>query len=424
MPMAGGGVLSRKGRAYPGLMYLLVDRAQLRRPLCAMLSLALAACQLGLAAPIKGTVPQDAEESFVPAPRGVRATPWIEGLEVPWSLVFLPDGRALVSERPGRIRLISDGRLADRPYATFATADGSGADVASGFLSLFASGEGGLMGLAVHPRFPAEPYVYAMHTYKQTDGVANRVVRLRDEGGHGRFDRVILDGIPGRVFHNGGRIAFGPDGLLYITTGEAFDAGLAQDMSSLGGKILRLTPEGRVPADNPFPGSPVYSLGHRNPQGLAWHPRTGDLFASEHGPSGEVGFGAYDEINVIAPGRNYGWPLVVGAPGKPGLVDPLVVWKDDSVPPTGMTFHRGALYLGMLGSGAVIRLVLHGAGAETRVTAIERWFADGSDEGVLGRIRDVVSGPDGHLYVLTGNRDGRGTPRPGDDRIYRLEMAE
>jgi len=405
-------------------MHRPTGRAKLRRLLSAAIALALTACQLGLATPIKGPVPQDAAESFVPAPPGVRTVPWIEGLEVPWSLVFLPDGRALVSERPGRIRLIRNGRLADRPYATFATADGSGADMASGFLSLFASGEGGLMGLAVDPRFPAEPYVYAMHTYMQTDGVANRVVRLRDEGDQGRFDRVILDGIPGRVFHNGGRIAFGPDGLLYVATGEAFEAGLAQDMSSLGGKILRLTPDGRVPPDNPFPGSPVYSLGHRNPQGLAWHPRSGDLFASEHGPTGEVGFGAYDEINVIRPGGNYGWPLVVGAPGTSGFEDPLVVWDEDSVPPAGMAFHRGALYLGMLGSGALIRLRLDGTAAETRVTAIERWFASGLEEGVLGRIRDVVSGPDGHLYVLTGNRDGRGTPRPGDDRIYRLELVE
>ncbi len=400
------------------------ERAKLLRLPSAAITLALTACQIGLAPPIEGTVPQDAVESFQPVPRGVRAVPWVEGLEVPWSLVFLPDGRALVSERPGRIRLVRNGRLADRPYASFATVDGSGADLASGFLGFFVGGEGGLMGLAVHPRFPVEPYIYAMHTYEGAAGVANRVVRLRDEGDRGRFDRVILDGIPGRVFHNGGRIAFGPDGLLYVATGEAFEAGLAQDMASLGGKILRVTPEGRVPADNPFPGSPVYSLGHRNPQGLAWHPQTGDLFASEHGPSGEVGFGAYDEINVIKPGGNYGWPLVVGAPGKPGLEDPLVVWREDSVPPTGMTFHRGALYLGMLGSGALIRVALGGAGADSRVTAIERWFASGPDEGVLGRIRDVVSGPDGHLYILTGNRDGRGTPRLGDDRIYRLEPTD
>ncbi|MEK7246381.1 MAG: PQQ-dependent sugar dehydrogenase, partial [Pseudomonadota bacterium] len=235
---------------------------------------------------------------------GYRVETWIAGLEAPWSLVFLPDDRALVSERPGRIRLIRGGALEPEPYAVL--------DVATG-------GEGGLMGLALHPDFPRVPFVYAMHTYFPGPLAAfhrqNRVVRLRDQGGRGGFDRVVFDRIPGAFNHNGGRIGFGPDGMLYVATGDTYEAELAQDRNSLAGKILRLTPEGEVPADNPFPASPIYSLGHRNPQGLAWHPASGDLFVSEHGPSGEFGLSAHDEINVVVPGGNYGWPKAVGAPG-------------------------------------------------------------------------------------------------------------
>ena len=397
-----------------------------RFPLACLGAIAfLAACgTAGLADPVVGPAPQRVGDTFVPDPPGYRAVPWVENLEAPWSLVFLPDGRALVSERPGRIRLIRDGGgLADEPYAVL-DAD-SGAEGLYGFLvDLFASGEGGLMGLAVHPRFPEQPYVYAMHTYRGPDGAANRVIRLVDEGDRASFDRVIIDGLPGAVVHNGGRIAFGPDGMLYVTAGDAREPALAQDPESPAGKILRLTPEGGVPDDNPFPGSPVYALGLRNAQGLAWHPETGDLFASTHGPTGEFGLRALDEVNVIEPGGNYGWPGAVGAPGLGGYIDPIVAWPDAAVPPAGATFHDGGLFVAMLGSGALIRIGLardDGGDSGYRVERIERWFAEGPRAGVLGRIRDAVVGPDGRLYFLTSNRDGRGSPRPGDDRIYRLE---
>ena len=372
------------------------------------------------AEPIVGSAPQKVEDAFVPHPLGYRAVPWVQGLEVPWSLVFLPDGRALVSERPGRIRLIRDGVLQEEPYAVLAAVEG-GKGLIGFILELAVGGEGGLMGLALHPDFPEEPYLYAMHTYRGPDGVKNRVIRLEDRGDHGRFDKVIIENIPGGLNHNGGRIAFGPDGMLYVTTGETFEAQLAADLNSLGGKILRLTPEGKVPEDNPFPDSPVYSFGHRNPQGLAWHPETGHLFASEHGPSGEFGLRAHDEINVIRPGGNYGWPNVVGAPGLKPYVDPLVVWKDTAVPPAGTAFYDGDLFVAVLGSGALIRISLAQLGPGYRVERIERWFAQGPHETRLGRIRDVVAAPDGRLYFLTSNRDGRGSPRPGDDKIYRLE---
>ena len=372
------------------------------------------------AEPIVGSAPQKVEDAFVPHPPGYRAVAWVQGLEVPWSLVFLPDGRALVSERPGRIRLIRDGVLQEEPYAVLAAVEG-GKGLIGFILELAVGGEGGLMGLALHPDFPEEPYLYAMHTYRGPDGVKNRVIRLEDRGDHGRFDKVIVENIPGGLNHNGGRIAFGPDGMLYVTTGETFEAQLAADLNSLGGKILRLTPEGKVPEDNPFPDSPVYSFGHRNPQGLAWHPETGQLFASEHGPSGEFGLRAHDEINVIRPGGNYGWPNVVGAPGLKPYVDPLVVWKETAVPPAGTAFYDGDLFVAVLGSGALIRISLAQLGPGYRVERIERWFAQAPHETRLGRIRDVVAAPDDRLYFLTSNRDGRGSPRPGDDKIYRLE---
>jgi glucose/arabinose dehydrogenase len=362
--------------------------------------------------PVVGEAPQGVEDRFLPEGDGVRVEAWIQDLEIPWSLVFLPDGRALVSERPGRIRLMVNGRLMQDPYAV---------------LDCLHEGEGGLMGLALHPRFPERPYLYAMHTYQEGGERYNRVVRLKDRGDHGVLDTVIIDRIPGGKFHNGGRIAFGPDGLLYITTGETFKAKLAQDPGTLAGKILRVTDDGDIPRGNPFAGSPVYSLGHRNPQGLAWHPVFKDLFASEHGPSGEYLLLANDEINRIVPGGNYGWPAMVGAPGQKPFVDPLICWKE-TTPPAGMTFYQGTrlshlngdLFVATLRSRALIRIKLKKSDGSYQVRAIERWFATDSRSGTYGRLRDVVQGPDGALYCLTSNRDGRGRPQEGDDKIYRI----
>lgn len=338
----------------------------------------------------------------------VRVEQWISDLEIPWSLIFLPDGRALVSERPGRIRLITNGKIQREPYAVVE--------------NVLPVGEGGLMGLAAHPDFSQKPYIYAMHTYKKGDSILNRVIRLKDYGTFARFDRVIIDNIPGGRFHNGGRIAFGPDKMLYITTGETFDADLAQDLKSLGGKILRITPEGEIPPDNPFKNSPVYSYGHRNPQGLAWHPETGELFSSEHGPSGEFLRFGNDEINVIKKGGNYGWPEVIGVKKKSPYIDPLILWEK-TTPPSGMTFYtgnrfphlKGDLLVATLRSECIVRIKLKKESENYKVLMTERWF-----ENKYGRIRDIVQGPDGFLYFLTNNRDGRGKPRTGDDRIYRI----
>ena len=366
----------------------------------------------GFCFPTIGRAPQEVSDQFLPEGKNFGVEVWVEGLEIPWSLLFLPGGRALVSERPGRIRLVQDGKLREAPYVTVEVAH---------------VGEGGLLGLARHPDFPGMPFIYAMHTYSRAGQLYNRVIRFKDLGAKGNFDRVIFDQIPGGRFHNGGRIAFGPDRMLYITAGETFEGNLAQDLKSLGGKILRITPEGEIPRDNPFSGSPIYSYGHRNPQGLCWHPETRALFESEHGPSGEYLTFANDEINVIVKGGNYGWPEAVGAPGRKPYLDPLIVWKK-TTPPSGITFHDGrllsalknSLFVATLKSQALIRIDLQREKEGYRVLLIERWFAKDYDQGKFGRLRDVVEGPDGALYFLTSNRDGRGNPRPGDDKIYRI----
>jgi len=350
--------------------------------------------------------------SFLPKGDKIKVEVWIENLEIPWSLIFLDKNRALVSERSGNIRLIKDGKLQAKAYAK---------------VDAVHIGEGGLMGLAAHPEFPQKPFIYAMHTYRKDDILYNRVIRLKDEGDKGIFDMTIIDKIPGGRFHNGGRIAFGPDGMLYITTGEIFKSEIAQDIDSLGGKILRITPEGDIPKDNPFKNSPVYSYGHRNPQGIAWHPETKDLFSSEHGPSGEFLRFGNDEINVIKKGGNYGWPDVIGAGKKTNYVDPLILWEK-TTPPSGITFYQGDrmphlkndFFVATLRSETLIRVKLKKEGLTYKILKIEKWFATNNKKGVYGRIRDIVDGPDGALYFLTNNRDGRGKPVPGDDRIYRI----
>ncbi len=356
-----------------------------------------------------GEAPQEVDDVFIYEPEGVEVDSWVEELEIPWQLIFLPESeRALVTERPGRIRLIENGSLAEANYAEL--------DVAH-------IGEGGLMGLAHHPEFPEEPYIYTMYTYQHEDGnYYNRVSRLTDRGSYADSEEVILDNIPAARIHNGGRISFGPDDRLYITTGDAGQPDLAQDPDNLAGKILRINPDGSLPEDNPFPDSPVYSSGHRNPQGLAWN-SAGDLFISDHGPSGENGLQAKDMIKFIEPGGNYGWPERIGYFGDGEYHDPLIMWPETSVPPSGAAFFDDVLYVATLRSRALLRIPFTGE-EENRYQAaeIERWFARDGRTGRYGRLRDVNVGPDGNLYLLTSNRDGRGSPLPGDDRIYRLEI--
>ncbi len=359
---------------------------------------------------IVGGRPRMPPQYEVPAPPEARVEDLATGLEVPWSMAFAPDGRLFVSERPGRIRVITGGHLVPDPWATIAVQ---------------AVGEGGLMGLALDPDFASSPFVYVCYTFDDNGSTENRISRFPEVDGHAGAEEILLDRFPGARIHNGCRLKFGPDGKLYATSGDSFERSLAQDLGSLAGKILRLNADGSIPADNPFgPESRIYSYGHRNPQGLAFDPRTGKLFETEHGPSGEVDLGAYDEVNIIVPGENYGWPVVVGAPQLPQFVDPLLCYPDTAVPPAGATFYSGALipewagdlFFTSLGAHHLQRLVLDAQ--RTHVLAIERLY-----DGAYGRLRDIIEGPDGALYMSTSNRDGRGFPAADDDRILRISGA-
>ncbi|MES0832483.1 PQQ-dependent sugar dehydrogenase [Nocardiopsis tropica] len=313
------------------------------------------------------------------------------GLEVPWGVAFLPDGSALVAQRDSAevVRVADDGTV-------------TGAGTVPG---VSPSGEGGLLGLAVDPGFPEEPYVYAYYT---TDS-DNRIGRMEydpDGGGLGEPE-TVLDGIPSASTHNGGRIEFGPDGLLYAGTGDAGDPRNSQDTGSLGGKVLRLTPDGEPAPDNPF-GNHTYSYGHRNVQGLAWD-GDGSLYATEFGQN------RLDEVNLIEPGDNYGWPEVEGPGGGDEYVDPLVTWTTAEASPSGAAFAGGSLWVAGLRGERLWEVPLTGDGGAGEPVA--------HLEGEYGRLRTVVAVPGGDgLWLGTSNLDGRGEPRDGDDRILRLPL--
>ena len=326
----------------------------------------------------------------------------VKGLEIPWSLAFAPDGRLFVTERPGRVRIVDIGR--------------GTSDVALTLDDVFAEGEGGALGLALDPAFASNRLLYLYYTARTSGGAANRVVRYRESAGRLAEQTVLLDGIPANTVHDGGRLRFGPDGLLYATTGDAAAESQAQDVASYAGKILRLNPDGTTPRDNPF-SSPIYSYGHRNPQGLDWHPVTGDLWASEHGNIGN------DEINVIDRGANYGWPLIEAAQSMPMMRSPIVFYNP-SVAPSGASFYRGQrfpqfvnnFFVATLRGTLLLRLRIDASSRQ--VVGQERLL-----EGQFGRLRQVITGPDGYLYFCTSNRDGRGSPTSDDDRIARLVPA-
>lgn len=368
--------------------------------------------------PIVGELPAAPAEAYLPDPPGVSVETWIAGLEAVWSLQFAPDGRLFLTEKFGRIRTASaKGQLDPAPWASIRV--------------MQEGGEGGLMGLALHPDFPREPWVYVMYTGYVNGRPVNRVVRMREAGGRGSDTEVILDGLPAALNHNGGRILFGPDRMLYISAGDAYHPMAAQDLSSPSGAILRLTPEGRVPADNPTPGNPIWASGLRNPNGLAFRPGTGALFASDHGPTSEWGppiIRDRDELNVIRKGANYGWPLVVGAAAQPGLVDPILAWIP-SIAPAALLFYdagrfpafKGDLFCSSLAGQALLRFRFADTARPERVTAIERWFNTAPrGSSVYGRLRALTTGPDGAIYIGTSNRDGRGSSAFGEDRVLRL----
>lgn len=326
-----------------------------------------------------------------------------ENLTIPWSIDWLPDGTALFTERNGNLRMIQNDELIQKPL-----------------LSLGVGGvEGGLLGIAVDPNFQENNFIYLYYTYNEFVSTSNKVVRYQLTDRVLTEDKVIIDGIPGGPFHDGGRIQFGPDGKLYVTTGEAGNPNLAQDVNSLGGKILRINSDGTIPDDNPWEDSPIYSIGHRNPQGIDWD-KSGNLVATEHGPSGWRG-SAHDEINVIIPATNYGWPDIIGNETMQGLQNPILQSGDDTWAPSGAEFYYGDKIPQWIGKYFVATLRgnhLHMIDFDlenNKVISHEKLFQD-----EFGRLRDVQTGPDGYLYILTSNKDGRGIPASNDDRILRI----
>lgn len=305
------------------------------------------------------------------------------GLDAPWAIAFTGDS-PLVSERDSGRVLEFDAEGNSREVGVVANAAGSG--------------EGGLLGIADRDGFL---YAYL------TAGEENRIEQRELTGTPGALalgpPETVVGGITAGRVHNGGRIAFGPDGMLYATTGDAGDRDSAQDLESLAGKILRMTPDGAPPGDNPFPGSLVYSYGHRNPQGIAWDP-AGVLYASEFGQD------TWDELNIIRAGGNYGWPEAEGIAGREGFIDPVQQWAPADASPSGIAVVDGSVFIANLRGELLRQVPLQDPGS-----AAEYYAGD------YGRLRDAVEAPDGSLWVLTNNTDGRGTPAPGDDRILRFE---
>jgi glucose/arabinose dehydrogenase len=331
------------------------------------------------------------------------------GLNTVWDVVWGPDNVIWFTERPGTIS-----RLDPTSHAVTRV----------GQIAVLENGEGGLMGLALHPDFAAQPYVYVAHTYASPSGARNRVVRMRYDGHALGAPEVLFDNIPASSIHNGSRLVIGPDRLLYITTGDASNGANGQDRGTPAGKILRLTLEGAPAPGNAF-GTAVFTYGHRNPQGLVFAPN-GMLYSTEHGPSDN------DEVNLIESGRNYGWPDVHGrCDGDIGsseltfcnannVVEPLAQWTP-TIAPAGLAYYDATLIPGWKGSllfttlkdASLYRLTLSADGRA--VTHQERLFTN-----QFGRLRDVLVAPDGSVYLATSNRDGRGSPSSSDDRIIRV----
>jgi glucose/arabinose dehydrogenase len=344
---------------------------------------------------------------------GFRVETVVGNLEVPWSIVFTPDGRMLFTERPGRVRVFEKGKLRPEPLAVIADVE--------------PTGESGLMGLTLHPQFAGNHLLYLSYAYKSGGDERVRVVRFRETGAELTDRKVIIEDLPAAQYHAGTRLRFGPDGKLYVTTGDATTREIAQRLNSLGGKVLRLNDDGTVPPDNPFVGRSdarpeIWTYGHRNSQGIDWQPGTGLLFETEHGPSGFDGPGGGDEVNIVERGKNYGWPVIHHRETKAGMESPLLEYTPACAPASG-AFYRGSalpqlkgnFFFGCLRGEGLQRIVLDGR----RVVSEERLL-----RGQYGRIRDVAEGPDGALYFSTSNRDGRGNPARDDDRIMRLVPAK
>jgi glucose/arabinose dehydrogenase len=315
-----------------------------------------------------------------------------ENLSTPWAIDIAKDNRIFFTERDGKIRVIdAKGILIDEPVAYIRVAQNGGL---------------GLLGIALHPNFTENHLMYIYHSYLKDNKIYNKVLLLKEKDNKIIKSNIIIDSIPGSLYNNGGRIKFGPDEKLYIATGDASDPQLAQNLSSLAGKILRVNPDGSIPSDNPFKDSPIYSYGHRNVQGIAWHPETKQMYSSEHGSSG------FDEINLIIPGKNYGWPMEE-CKGT-NTSEKAIFCFNPAVAPSGITF-ASSDKLGYKNDLIVTTL----KGSHLRQIDIE----SGEQHNILvgyGRLRDIVESNDGTLYVLTSNTDGRGIIQANDDKILKI----
>ncbi len=318
----------------------------------------------------------------------------VDGLNNPWEIVFGPNGDIYFTERDGRIWKMSESGVA-KVIQTFPKSG---------------SVEGGTLGLALHPDFEENNKIYVYQTNLELELYQNKVFSFEVDGDTLSNKQLILDGIPGAPWHDGGRIKFGPDQKLYISTGDAINPGWSQDLSSLAGKILRINSDGTIPNDNPFDSSPVFSYGHRNPQGLAWS--TDGLFlSSEHGPSGELGYG-HDEINLILKGKNYGWPKIVGDSSEDSFVNPIIHSGESTWAPSGMVFFdsekisdfTGKFLVGTLRGEHLMVMDIANDGS---IISSEKMF-----DGEFGRIRTAQMSPDGNLYLLTANGN--------NDKIIRI----
>jgi len=333
-----------------------------------------------------------------------------KNLDIPWAMEFSPDRRLFFTEREGKVKVLSNNKITTLLELK---------------VEARKNDEGGVLGLALSPKFAVDSHVYLYYTSKQNGNVLNKVSRFTEQDSELVDEVVIINNIPGGRVHNGGRIKFGPDGKLFITTGETWKRDLAQDLSRLGGKILRINEDGTIPQDNPWRNSPIYCYGNRNSQGIAWHPVTNTLFASEHGPSGENGWRAHDEINIIKPGGNYGWPEVIGDSDNPKFIDPLIHTGDDTWAPSGITFYSGNRIEEWKNSLLVANL----RGRHLRIINLkEPDFSNIKSSYPLytnefGRLRDVLMCSDEFVYICISNKDGRGEPIAEDDVIVRVKSS-
>lgn len=340
---------------------------------------------------------------------------FVRGLIVPWSMVFTSNDRMLVTERTGKVRVIENGKLVDQELLSLSNVGGS-------------SSEEGLMGIAIDPDYSSNKYVYLMYSQVKSGVITNKVSRFIDQGSKLTDEKIILNDLPGNRVHDGGRIKFGPDDKLYISTGDAGQNQKAQDLNFLGGKILRINSDGTIPSDNPHPDSPVFTSGHRNPQGFDWYPIKGTMYEVEHGPSGGLGpevRGGGDEVNIIKSGKDYGWPIVSHEKTDPRFESPKITFTPAIAPASAMFYKSGKItqfknnfFFTSLKDEGIFRAVISNDNPE-KIISYEKLSNIN-----YGRIRDIIEGPDGSIYFSTSNRDSRGTPKEGDDKIYQIKKVE